>query len=124
MVMESEGGLGGSVRIVRFNPNNSSIVKLIEPKYPIEVGMQKMVDHLGEIYDYKGLFGMAWVETGRWLRKKWINPWQSSKAMFCSELVMKVLQDSGYSGADEYDAGSTDPQILMDFLEGKPKQSG
>lgn len=117
MVMESEGGAGGSVRIVKFNPNSSSIVKLVTPKHDIEVGMNKMVDRLGDVYDYKGLFGMAWVELGKWLKKKWSNPWQSSKAMFCSELVAQVMIDSEYPGTKGMDPGSTDPEMLLKFFE-------
>lgn len=117
MIMESEGGLGGSVHIVKFNPNSSSIVKLVAPKFDIEVGMNKMVDRLGEPYDYTGLFGMAWVEIGKWLKKKWANPWQSSKAMFCSELVAQVLIDSKYPGADKFVPADTDPQMLLEFFE-------
>ena len=116
-VMESEGGMGGSVRIVKFNPDNPNIVKLVNPKYDIEVGMDKMVDNLGEVYDYGGLFGMAWVILGRWLRKKWRNPWNSSKALFCSELVAQVLIDSNYPGSGQFDPASTDPEQLLQFFE-------
>lgn len=83
----------------------------------------KMVDRLGEVYDYKGLFGMAWVELGRWLKKKWVNPWQSSDAMFCSELVAQVLKDSNYPGAEQFDPGSTDPEQLLRFFEGEEARS-
>jgi hypothetical protein len=115
-------GMGGSVRIVRFNPDSASIVKLVTPKHDTEIGMAKMVDRLGEVYDYRGLVGMAWVELGRWLRKKWSNPWQSSKAMFCSELVAQVLVDSNYPMAQQFDPASTDPEQLLEFFlkeEGK-----
>ena len=122
MVMEAEGGAGGSIRIVRFNPDNPEIVRLIDPKHDIEVGMIKMVDRLGEVYDYGGLIGMAWVEIGRWLKKKWINPWHSSKSMFCSELVAQILIDAGYPGADKLDPPCTDPQMLLDFLAGTSGQ--
>jgi hypothetical protein len=117
MVMESEGGFGGSVRIVRFNPECNSIVKIVEPKYSIEVGMRKMVDKLGEVYDYSGLFGMAWVMLGRWLRKKWHNPMHNSKALFCSELVAEVLKDSSYPGSSILDPATTTPEDLLIFFE-------
>jgi len=117
MIMESEGGMGGSVRIVKFNPASTSIVKMFTPKHDIEVGMDKMVEHLGEVYDYEGLFGMAWVELGRWLKRKWRNPWHSSKAMFCSEMVAQVLVDSAYPGAESFDPASIDPEMLLEFFE-------
>ena len=79
--------------------------------------MAKMVDYLGDVYDYQGLFGMAWVEIGRWLKKKWKNPWHSTKAMFCSELVAKVLIDSKYPGFEGMDPASTDPEMLLQFFD-------
>jgi hypothetical protein len=116
MIMESEGGLGGSVRLRPFNPDDPDIVRIVVPKHDIERGMTKMVDRLGQVYDYGGLFGMAWVELGRWLKKKWSNPLQGSRALFCSELVAQVLIDSDYPGADQFDPASTDPQDLLRFL--------
>lgn len=115
MVMESEGGLGGAVRIVPFE-TIKGIVTLVTPKHDIEIGMFKMADRLGQMYDYGGLFGMAWVILGRWLKKKWSNPWQSSRAMFCSELVAQVLLDSHYPKAT-FVPGDTDPQMLLEFFE-------
>lgn len=123
MVMESEGGLGGAVRIVPFEVIGG-IIALITPKHDIEVGMNKMADRLGQMYDYGGLFGMAWVILGRWLKKKWANPWQSSKAMFCSELVAQVLIDSNYPGADKLTPHNTDPQMLLEFFGAEGSSSG
>lgn len=117
MVLESEGGLGGSVRIVKFDPDSPYIVKLITPKHSIEEGMDRVVDYLGDVYDYGGLLGMAWVILGRWLKKKWANPWHASKAMFCSELVAQVLIDSKYPGAMQLDPPTTDPELLLKFFE-------
>lgn len=123
MVMESEGGLGGAVRIVNFRDDNPGIVKLFKPKHNIEYGMNNMVDHLGEVYDYGGLFGMAWVILGRWLKKKWQNPLHSSKALFCSELVAQVLIDSNYPGAFALNPPTTDPEILLRFFEEEQAQT-
>jgi len=117
MIMESEGGLGGSVRIVRFNPDNPDIVNLFTPRHDIEHGMQQMAEKLGELYDYGGLFGMAWVMVGRWLKRKWKNPWNSSKALWCSELVAEVMKDSGYPGSGVFeDATVTSPEDLYEFF--------
>ena len=115
MVMESEGGLGGSVRIVRFNPDNQDIVAVARPAYSVEAGMTRMVYQLGELYDYRGLFGMAWVLIGRWLIRRWNNPWHRSKALFCSELVSQVLLDSKYPGWS-CAPSMTSPDDLYDFF--------
>jgi hypothetical protein len=117
MVMESEGGMGGSVRLTQFDDKALSLVKIVTPKHSIETGMTKMVSHLGDVYDYKGLIGMAWVEIGRWLKRKWKNPWNDSKALFCSELVTQVLIDSEYPGSSGMDPTSMDPQMLLEFFE-------
>lgn len=118
MRLESEGGMGGCVKISTFNPDNKSIVKMFIPKCSIEVGMAKMVDHLGEVYDYKGLLGMAWVELGRWLKKKWKNPWANPSRMWCSELIARVMLDSSYPGAETLvaDPEVVDPEQLYEFF--------
>ena len=114
MVMEATQG---GYRIVPFEHYTNSLVAIFTPKHPIEVGLAKSVDWLGQGYDYKGLIGMAWVELGRWLKRKWKNPLQSSNSMFCSEAVVRVLQGSAYPGAESFDPGSTDPETLLKFFE-------
>lgn len=114
MIMEAtEGGF----KITPFSRYEKSLVAIFVPKYPIDVGLKKAVDWLGEGYDYEGLFGMAWVELGRWLKRKWHNPLHNSKTMFCSEAVVRILQDSSYPGADKFDPASTDPEMLLEFFE-------
>lgn len=118
MRMESEGGMGGCVKLSPFNPDSRSIVRMFTPKYSIELGMRRMVDNLGEVYDYVGLLGMAWVEIGRWLKKRWKNPWASPKRLWCSELIAKVMQDSSYPNAEALvkDPESVDPEQLYEFF--------
>jgi hypothetical protein len=86
--------------------------------------MRKMVDRLGEAYDYQGLIGMAWVEIGRWLKKKWRNPWHSSNALFCSELIAQVMIDSSYPGSEKFSPESTDPEMLLQFFESEEQPVG
>jgi hypothetical protein len=43
-------------------------------------------------YDYAGLFGEAWVMLGKWLGKRWENPWAGAHHMFCSEAATRLLQ--------------------------------
>ena len=114
MIMEStEGGY----KISPYSKYESEVVAVFTPKQSIEVGLAKSVDWLGEAYDYTGLIGMMWVEFGRWIKRKWHNPLHSSNAMFCSEAVVRVLQDSNYPGADQFDPTSTDPEMLLEFFE-------
>ena len=118
MVLESTQG---GYKTTPFENYKSSLIAEFTPKYDIEVGLAKSIDWLGEGYDYKGLFGMAWVELGRWLRRKWVNPWRGADTMFCSEAVARVLIESRYPGTKGWDPQSIDPEMLQRFFE---KESG
>jgi hypothetical protein len=84
----------------------------------MEVGLRAMSVALGNAYDFTGLFGMFFVYLGRLFRKKWRNPIRSSKAMFCSEFVCRVLQSARWPGAEALDPDSTSPEDLLVFIEG------
>jgi hypothetical protein len=114
MVMEATQG---GFRLVPFTRYEKSLVALVEPRFSIDYGLTKAVDWLGEGYDYAGLFGMAWVEFGRWLGRKWRNPWRDSKTMFCSEAVARVLVESNYPGTSCWDPQSVDPERLLKLFE-------
>jgi hypothetical protein len=53
-----------------------------------EARLARAVAHLGDRYDYAGLFGYAPVMVARWLGKKIRNPLASPRAMVCSEFVL------------------------------------
>lgn len=114
MVMEATKG---GFRIVPFAHYVDQVVEIITPAHDVDPGLKAAVDWLGTAYDYTGLIGMIFVEVGRWLKRKWKNPLQSAHAMFCSEVVLRSLQSANYPGADKLDPGSTDPQMLLDFLK-------
>lgn len=114
MVMEATQG---GFRIVPFTHYENSIVKIVEPRYSFETGFNNAIDWLGEGYDYAGLFGMAWVELGRWLGRKWRNPLRSGTTMFCSEVVARVMLESEYPGTEGWDPQSIDPEMLIEFFE-------
>jgi hypothetical protein len=88
----------------------------LDPTYPVDSGVKQAAQWLGDSYDFGGLLGSAFVLVGRWLKRKWKNPSASSKAMFCSEAVVRVLQASSYPGADQLDPEATTPQDLLDYL--------
>ena len=114
MVLEAtEGGF----RIVPYSFYENEVVKIFIPKYSIEEGLKQSIDWLTEGYNYWGLFGMSWVELGKWLKKKWKNPLRSSNTMFCSELIARVMMVSSYPGIEDWDIQSIDPEMLMDFFE-------
>jgi len=116
VVMEATNGGFRLVPFEHYVNEHTRLVRLVTPKTSLEEGVKKAALWLGEHYDYGGLFGMAVVVVGRWLRRRWRNPWESSRAMFCSEAVVYVLQASGYEGADGLVPSTTSPEDLLRFL--------
>lgn len=91
-----------------------TIIKII----PLKVDIELPWDKLGEHYDYGGLIGNFFVYVGRWLKKKWSNPFASAHAMFCSELVAFTLEEKKYPGADQLgDISRVSPKDIEAFLE-------
>jgi hypothetical protein len=117
LVLE-EGVFGWSMRTLDSLAAHDRIVDVITPSHPIDVGIQKSFDWLGQRYDYIGLFGMFFVMVARWFKKKIRNPLSSSTSMWCSEAGAKILQISGYPGAEKLDPPTTTPEDLRDFLRG------
>lgn len=111
-----ESGIKGVV-ILPIERLDGVMVELIPVPQLSEEDLSKaMVNNLGDDYDFTGLFGMAINVLGRWFKAKWKNPWNNPRSMFCSEFVVKTLQQSGYPGADRLEAATTTPQDLLDFL--------
>lgn len=113
MVLEATSG---GFRVVPYSIYEKNTLFLLTPKFPVADGFKKALDWLGSGYDYAGLLGMSWVEVGRWLKRKWRNPYRNPKEMFCSEAVVRVLQAANYPGTESMDAQSVDPQMLLDFF--------
>ena len=106
------------VRLVPWGAfrRNNRIVAVIEPQIPLDPAMVKAGAFLGAYYDFKGLVGMAFVIVGRWFKRKWRNPLHSARAMWCSELVARVLKWANHPGTDELSPTRTSPQDLLDLL--------
>lgn len=116
MVMESTDTGFRVVPFANFKAEGNDIVALVDPVAPLDEGVKAAAAWLGESYDFGGLFGSAFVLLGRWLRRKWANPWASAHAMFCSEAVVRVLQAAKYPGSSAFDPEATSPQDLLDFF--------
>jgi len=71
---------------------------------------------LGTAYDFGGLFGMAFVLLGRWLKKKWRNP-LNTRGVFCSEAAVIALQHSEFPNSRLLIASQTSPTELECFLK-------
>ena len=111
-----EADIGG----VRMQPlsafeKKNDIIEIIPMPYTIHVGMGRIGDWLNDAYDFPGLFGTVFVLLGRKLKTGWRNPF-NTKALFCSEMVVRVLSASGYPNAKLLIPSSTTPKDLLDFL--------
>lgn len=101
----------------RFKQANN-VVATYTPLMDINAGTARVVkEFLGRAYDFGGLFGMAVVLFGRFLRRKWRNPWNSSHAAFCSEACALALLYSDFPQAETLHPTEMGPQDLMDFLD-------
>lgn len=116
MVMEAHEYGFRLMPLAHFEKKNE-IVATFRPRTPIDAGVQHVaLEYLGKPYDWGGLFGGVILLLGRWLKRKWHNPWENSKAVFCSEAVVIALQKSAYLGAGELEARDTTPQDLLEFF--------
>ena len=116
MVMEAHE-LGFRLTPFEHFQKHNSVVKLVVPQNPIDLGL-RIVAHryLGTMYDYAGLIGMSVVMIGRWLKRKWSNPFRGSKSVYCSESVILAMKKSpGYEKLD-LDSDSS-PQDLLNYFE-------
>lgn len=117
MVLEASGR---GFRLVPFQTfllhNRIIAVVPLQPHPGLPVGLAYLGAWLGTDYDATGLLGMAWVSAGRWLRMRWRNPWASSRGMFCTEAVVRMLQAALYPGASTLDPDATLPTELLAFL--------
>ncbi|HYV44656.1 MAG TPA: hypothetical protein VFA20_07330 [Myxococcaceae bacterium] len=116
MVMEAHE-LGFRLTPLKHFERHNKIVKLVAPKHVIDVGLKHIARrYLGSEYDFAGLFGMGWVMFGRFLKRKWKNPWRGSKSVYCSESVILAMKFSpGYEKVDLI--ADSSPQDLYDWFE-------
>ena len=59
----------------------------------MEDGVRHTIEHVGDKYNYAGLFGYLWVMLGRWLRHKWHNPFASTRKDVCSGFILEMDPD-------------------------------
>lgn len=94
------------------------VVALVEPAHDLHRGLPEAGGWLGDQFDVLGLFGIFLTLVGRWLSpRRWRNPFTSSRALFCSEAVVRVMKASRYPGAERLGDETTTPAELLAFLE-------
>jgi hypothetical protein len=116
MVMEAHE-LGFRLTPLDHFTKHNKMVKLVTPRNSIDMGLRIIANrYLGSMYDYAGLLGMVVVLVGRWLHRKWKNPFRGSKYVFCSESVILAMRSS--PGYEKLKLDSeTDPQDLLNYFE-------
>jgi hypothetical protein len=82
------------------------------------VALRKAISWLGRRYDYLGVVGVLVVLFGHLFKLKWRNPF-NTKAMFCSEALVRLLQFINYPKADTLDPSAVTPISLYRFLKAK-----
>jgi hypothetical protein len=99
------------------------IVDVIHPKTDLTAATLVALTWLDERYNYEGLFGMFFVEMAARLKKRIRNPLRNSKSLFCSELVVWILETAKYPDAQTLDPQSVQPDALRGYMrlrEGLP----
>jgi hypothetical protein len=99
-----------------FKAQGNEIVYEFIPKISIDAGIRKAGSWLGLPYDYPSQLGMFVELVGRWFKRHWHNPLHSKRALFCSEAIVKILQESSYPGSTSLTPEDTTPQDLLEFL--------
>lgn len=118
MVLEAVGEGFHLITLERVK-KTSTVVEVIDLKRSLNQGLAFLAGWLGTRYDTAGLLGMGWVLAGRAIRRRWRNPFGSSKSMFCSEAITRALKADGFPGVDGLDPEATSPADLMAFLKAR-----
>ncbi len=72
-----------------------AIVRVFAPKFDLWADLRLHVADLGEHYNYRGLFGMAFVEILERLRKRpCANLLSARDEVFCSEWISELVRDA------------------------------
>jgi len=120
LVLEAHSTGFRLISLAEFVKENK-VVALVEPAHDLERGMPEAGGWLGDEFDVLGLFGIFLTLVAKWFkRKKWRNPFTSSRALFCSEAVVRVMKAARYPGSERLGDETTTPQELLSFLERNP----
>ena len=108
------GVVVGSMK--KFEKDNT-VIELIPVPELTDADLAEALQEAGDAYDYGGLFGVVLTLIGKRLKKKWKNPWNNTKAVFCSELLVLALQKAKFPGIESLTASETTPEDLLNFLQ-------
>jgi hypothetical protein len=101
----------------RFRRENR-IVATIAPDHDLTPGLHAAGKWLGEQFDVAGLLRMGLELLRRWaaigVRRQ---PLPGTRALFCSEAVVRALQAADFPQSDALDPENVTPQELFDWLK-------
>jgi hypothetical protein len=115
VVEASEKGFFPSSSLARFEKDNE-VVFLFPVEHDLSEGLRWAANHFGERYDFAGLFGMIRVLLGRLFHRRWKNPWNNRKALFCAEAIAEVLKRSAYPKSEALRPADVGPEDIRKFL--------
>jgi len=107
-------------RLVSFATfvRDNRVVAIAAPASDLAPGLPEAGGWLGDAFDVLGLFGIFLTLVASWFRRRaWRNPFTSSRALFCSEAVVRVMKAARYPGAQRLGNETTTPQALLDFFK-------
>ena len=120
LVLEAHSSGFRLVTFTRFVKRNK-VVALVKPAHPIEPGLPEAGAWLGEGFDGIGLFGIFLTLLPRWIRQQpRRNPFPTTRAVFCSEAVVRTLRAASYPGSERLGDETTTPAELLAFLREDP----
>ena len=88
-----------------------------------ESGLARVArDYVGEMYDFKGFFGMGlallFKRLFKGIKRRIRNPMASKETVICSEGAVLALQYGNCPKSEQLIPDSTSPQKLKEFLTG------
>lgn len=112
-----EAGFFGVVAMPyeRFTKNNIIVSVVDLPGIELD-SLKPVLEEMGEAYDFGGLIGGFFPVMGTWFKKKWSNPWDNTKALFCSELVAGWLKLLNFEGFQDINPPETTPKQIWGIL--------
>jgi len=96
--------------------NKNKIVMLVDPMWDMSDAIKFLANYINTAYDFAGLFGSIFVVLGSWFKKKWKNPVQSARSMFCSEANVRAMQYVNHPDTIFLIPDDTTPKMLCDVL--------
>lgn len=120
LVLEAHSTGFRLVSLAQFVKDNK-VVALVEPAHPLEPGLPEAGGWLGDEFDVLGLVGIFLTMVAKWFKRRaWRNPFTSTRALFCSEAVVRVMKAARYPGAERLGDETTTPAELLAFLSAEP----